>query len=43
MDIVRSMLSDSTIYLSLWMHALKIAAYLLNTLSKAAHKTPYEM
>ena len=30
MDMVRSMLSYSTIPLFLWMHALKTAAYLLN-------------
>ena len=40
-DMVRSMLSHSTIPLSLWMHALRTAAYLLNRVpSKVVHKTP---
>ena len=44
MDMVRSMLNHSTVPLSLWMHALKTAAYLLNRVpSKAIPKTPYEL
>uniref|UniRef100_A0A2P2MWM4 Retrovirus-related Pol polyprotein from transposon TNT 1-94 n=1 Tax=Rhizophora mucronata TaxID=61149 RepID=A0A2P2MWM4_RHIMU len=44
MDMVRSMLSNSTVPLSLWMHALRTAAYLLNRVpSKAVPKTPYEL
>ena len=44
MDIVRSMLSNSTLPLSLWMYALKTALYLLNRVpSKAVPKTPFEL
>ena len=41
---VRSMLSYSNVPLSLWTHALKTAAYLLNRVpSKAVSVTPYEL
>jgi hypothetical protein len=44
MDMVRSMLSNSTLPLSLWMYALKTAIYLLNWVpSKAIPKTPFEL
>ncbi|KAL2237500.1 UNVERIFIED_CONTAM: Retrovirus-related Pol polyprotein from transposon TNT 1-94 [Sesamum indicum] len=44
MDMVRSMLSNISLPLSLWMYALKTATYLLNRApSKAAPKTPYEL
>lgn len=44
MDMVRSMLSNSNVPFSLWMHALKTATYLLNRVpSKAVPKTPYEL
>ena len=44
MDMVRSMLSNSTLPLSLWMYALKTAIYLLNRVpSKAVPKTPFEL
>ena len=44
MDTVRSMLSNSTLPLSLWMYALKTAIYLLNWVpSKAVSKTPFEL
>ena len=44
MDMVRSMLSYSTIPLSLWMHALKTIVYLHNRVrSKVVPKTPYEL
>ena len=44
MEMVRSMLSYSSVPLSLWMHALKSATYLLNWVpSKAVPKTPYEL
>jgi len=44
MDMVRSMLSKSTVYVSLWMYALKTAMYLLNRVpSKAVQKTPFEL
>jgi len=40
MDMVRSMLSKSTVPVSLWMYALKTAMYLLNRVpSKAVQKT----
>jgi len=39
---VRSMLSNSSLPISLWMHALKIVMYLLNRVpSKAIQKTPF--
>jgi len=44
MDMVRSMLSKSIVPVSLWMHALKSAMYLLNRVpSKAVQKTPFEL
>jgi hypothetical protein len=44
MDMVRSMLSNSTLPLSLWMYALKTAVYLLNRVpSKLVPKTPFEL
>ena len=44
MYIVRSMLINSTLPISLWMYALKIAMYLLNRVpSKAVPKTPFKL
>jgi hypothetical protein len=44
MDMVRSMLSNSSLPISLWMEALKTAVYLLNIVpSKAVPKTPFEL
>ena len=44
MDMVRSMLSNSTLPLSLWMYALKTAVCLLSRVpSKAIPKTPFEL
>jgi len=44
MDMVRSMLSNSSLPVSLWMYALKIAMYLLNMVpSTAVQKTPFEL
>jgi hypothetical protein len=44
MDMVRSMLSYSTLPISLWIEALKTAVHILNrVLSKSVPKTPYEM
>jgi len=44
MDMVRSMLSNSCLPVSLWMYALKTAMYLLNMVpSKAVQKTPFEL
>jgi hypothetical protein len=44
MDMVISMLSYSTLPISLWMEALKIAVHILNRVpSKSVPKTPYEM
>ena len=44
MDMVRSMLSNSKLPLSLWMYALKTAVYLLNRVpNKAVPKTPFEL
>jgi hypothetical protein len=44
MDMVRSMLSYSTLPISLWMEALKIAVHILNRVpSKSVPKTPYEI
>ncbi|XP_068487137.1 uncharacterized protein [Phaseolus vulgaris] len=44
MDMVRSMLSKSTVPISLWMYALKTAMYLLNRVpSKAVQKTHFEL
>jgi len=43
-DIVRSMISHSTLPESLWGEALKTAVYILNRVpSKAVNKTPYEL
>jgi hypothetical protein len=44
MDMVRSMLSYSTLPISLWMEALKTAVHILNRVpSKSVPKSPYEM
>jgi hypothetical protein len=44
MDMVRSMLSYSTLPISLWMEALKTVVHILNRVpSKSIPKTPYEM
>ena len=44
MDMGRSIISYNTIPLSLWMHALKTVAYLLNRVpSKTVSTTPYEL
>ena len=44
MDMVRSMMNNSSVPVSLWMYALRTAAYLLNRIpSKAVPKTPYEL
>ena len=44
MDIVRSMLSHSTLPINLWMEALKTACLVLNKVpSKSVPKTPYEI
>jgi hypothetical protein len=44
MDMVRSMLSYSTLPISLWMEALNTAVHILNRVpSKSVPKTPYEM
>jgi hypothetical protein len=44
MDMVRSMISYSTLPVSLWMEALKTAIHVLNRVpSKSVPKTPYEM
>ena len=43
-NMIRSMISQSTLQESLWGEALNIAAYILNRVStKAALKTPYEL
>jgi len=43
-DMVRSMISHSTLFESLWGEALKTAVYILNRVpSKAVNKTPYEL
>ena len=43
-DIVRSMISHSTLPESLWGKAIKTAVYILNRVpSKAVAKTPYEL
>ena len=42
-DMVRSMMSHSTLLESLWGEALKTVVYILNMVpSKAVNKTPYE-
>ena len=44
MDMVRSMLSNSSLPISLWMEALKTAIYLLNRVpTKTVPKTPFKM
>lgn len=44
MDMVRSMVSNSSLPLSLWMQVLKTDAYLLKWVpTKAIPKTPYEL
>jgi hypothetical protein len=44
MDMLRSMLSYSTLPISLWMEALKTTVHILNRVSsKSVPKTPYEM
>ncbi len=44
MDMVRSMLSHSTLSVNLWIEALKIAAHILNRVpSKSVPKIPYEL
>jgi hypothetical protein len=44
MDMVKSMLSYTTLPISLWMEALKTAVHILNRVSsKSVSKTPYEM
>jgi hypothetical protein len=44
MDMVRIMMSYSTLPLSLWMEALKTAIHILNRVqSKSVPKTPYEL
>ena len=44
MDTVRSMFSSSSLLLSLWMHGLRTAVYLLNkVLSKAVPKTLFKL
>jgi transposase InsO family protein len=44
MDMVRSMMSYSTLPLGLWMEALKTAIHILNRVpSKLVPKTPYEL
>jgi hypothetical protein len=44
MDMVRSMLSNSTLPLSLWMEALKTFVHIINRVpNKSIPKTPYEL
>ena len=44
MEMVRSMMSHSSLPISMWMYALKTAMYLLNRVpSKAVSKTPFEL
>jgi hypothetical protein len=44
MDMVRSMLSYSTLSISLWMEDIKTAVDILNRVpNKSVPKTPYEM
>ena len=44
LDMVRSMMSYSTLPLSFWGHAIQTACYLLNNVpSKSVPKTPYEL
>jgi transposase InsO family protein len=44
MDMIRSILSNSIVPISLWMYALKTIMYLLNQISsKAVERTPFEL
>ena len=44
MDMVRSMLSHSTLPINLWMEALKTATHILKKVpDKSVPKTPYEL
>jgi hypothetical protein len=44
MEMVRSMISHTSLPLNLWGEALKTAAYILNWVpTKTANKTPYEL
>jgi len=44
MDMVRSMLSNSCLLVSLWMYVLKTTMYLLNRVpSKVFSNTPFEL
>ena len=44
MEMVRSMMSHSSLPISMWMYALRTAMYLLNKVpSKAVSKTPFEL
>ena len=44
MEMVRSMVNDSSVPISLWMYALRTTAYILNRVpSKAVPKIPYEL
>jgi len=44
MDMIRSMMSYSTLPINLWMEALKKAIYILNRVpSKSVPKTPHEL
>ena len=44
LDMVRSMLSNSSLPISLWTYALRSGVYFLNrVLSKAVQKTPIEL
>jgi len=43
-EMVRSMISNTNLSLSLWIEALKTATYLLNRVpTKAVSKTPFEL
>jgi hypothetical protein len=44
MEMVHSMLSNSTLPLGLWIEALKTTAHIINRVpSKSVPKTPYEL
>ena len=44
LNMIRSMLSNSCLHVSLWMYALKTVMYLLNRIpSKAVQKTHFEL
>jgi hypothetical protein len=44
MEMVRSMISHTSLPLNLWGEALNTAAYILNQIpTKATNKTPYEL